>query len=116
MAKKKPKPDPVPETMGPVVKTATPGPWHWAAPGDLRNEDGVEVGGCLDRLDLTDHEHEADASLIAAAPDLLSACQALVAYSETSINCAVCANGGDAHDADCPVPAAREAIAKATGT
>jgi hypothetical protein len=113
MAKKKPKPDPVPETTGPVVKTATPGPWHWAAPGDLRNEDGVEVGGRLDRLDLTDHEHEADALLIAAAPDLLVACQradALLGELRRHVS------GLHAVHAENVLETVRAAIAKATGS
>jgi hypothetical protein len=56
-------------------------PWYWAGPGDLRGTGDLEVGDCLDRLSDTDEvpRFAADARLIAAAPDLLAACEAVLA-------------------------------------
>lgn len=53
-------------------KTHTPGPWSVDESGcDVLTPDGWRIA----RMDLTD-QGEADARLVAAAPDLLAACRA----------------------------------------
>jgi hypothetical protein len=93
--------------------THTPGPWAWFA-SDTYGPYGP------DGWSLTDHRHRSDEEIVAnrllarAAPDLLAACEAVVAYS----------NGGK-HDSGCYIrvqepctcglDAAAAAIAKARG-
>lgn len=60
----------------------TPGPWHLSSKGDGRTY--VEGGDTADDIAclLMDHaqsENNANARLIAAAPDLLAACKAIIA-------------------------------------
>lgn len=83
----------------------TPGPWQ--TPGDGRifgpGEDGENIADATwwPSDDGRDSESLANANLIAAAPDLLAACEALLAASE----------GRTSHAMDM----VREAVAKATG-
>lgn len=96
----------------------TPGPWYRDGYTDdvvgsaiIRDATGFQVA-------LTRHwginETEANARLIAAAPDLLEACRALVAY--LSPLCEEFLDGSDEHaEAYNACQAAHEAIAKATG-
>jgi hypothetical protein len=69
----------------------TPGPWHWhRGPGpNIYAEDGTEIGQI---------NFSVDGELIAAAPDLLAACEALAS-----------GRNNDAFDL------ARAALAKARG-
>lgn len=111
----------------------TPGPWT------LGSFDGnpayVSVYGPNDELvadvhadEFDENEAEANARLIAAAPDLLAACEALVDGRQetntdyTGLNrcCLLCdawANRESAivHTTDCPVGMAQKAIARAKG-
>jgi hypothetical protein len=92
----------------------TPGPWYWAGLGDLRGAGDLEVGDCLDRLSDKDEvpRFAADARLIAAAPDLLAACEAIDALD--------CCTGYSFPDSDWPLfwealEKARAALVKARG-
>jgi hypothetical protein len=85
--------------------THTPGPWthevHQLSEGFsgiVYAANGMRVG--------TDHLSEDDARLIAASPDLLEACKALVRFVDSH---------GSEHINRVPFAAARAAIAKAEG-
>lgn len=83
----------------------TPGPWGRDRYGDVVDGRGqtIRVFG----LSLTSSdEAKANSCLIAAAPDLLEAAQAFVAWSDAS---------GLHASPDSPIGRARAAIAKATG-
>lgn len=97
----------------------TPGPWSndWVIRG-ASHIDGHRANGepipslrrvvchIIDR----DDEANANAQLIAAAPELLEAIQRMVAeYEEMGCNCE------DVHNSECALGMARAAIAKATG-
>jgi hypothetical protein len=93
----------------------TPAPWR-VEEGEITAADGQTVIGqlygaddfpCLDDVDRdgVDEESHANARLIAAAPDLLRACEMLVAAQD----------GGDVGDVLKAMDAARAAVAKATG-
>src|SRR4051794_13527039 len=56
----------------------TPGPWYMAGVPAVLSRDGVGIADCR-TVDTTPQEQEANARLIAAAPDLLAACKALLA-------------------------------------
>jgi hypothetical protein len=59
----------------------TPGPWHVAKGGlgrEIRADDGPFIASVYDST-FTYGERNANARLLAAAPDLLDACQAFVA-------------------------------------
>ena len=89
----------------------TPGPWNYQEESDaythiVRDSDGKYVCGCSQH---TSGDAEANARLIAAAPELLAACKLIAAYV---------ANG----DADCrsntfmaALQQGNAAIAKAEG-
>ena len=90
---------------GPMTMSAGLNPFFRGIVALLRNSgDGEEVAVILDRNEEA-HDYEANARLIAAAPELLEALQAYVA------------NDGDQFlEADDPLyPKAIAAIAKATG-
>jgi hypothetical protein len=87
----------------------TAGPWHIArfeaSTVEIRNERGLIVAEVGD----SSVEDEADARLIAAAPELLEALDILVANLTNDLEC----DGHRAED-DVRVKLARAAIAKAT--
>lgn len=95
----------------------TPGPWDWRR-GRLMHGDSVDDAGYpMPEIALESNygTSEANARLIAAAPDLLAALEQIVAILSDD-RCQVCKAwpGGDcAHD--CEVGIARAAIAKARG-
>lgn len=64
-------------------------------------------------------ERVANASLIAASPDLLQACKAFVASDnadrQDGYDCELCGNHRTGHADDCPYTEARAAIAPAEG-
>lgn len=87
----------------------TPGPWHVIDGGiwvDCANNKPVALISCRHGV-----ERDANAALIAAAPDLLAALKGLMAHSHIADSAAEDKDAED-HDAE---RAARAAIAKAGG-
>ena len=107
----------------------TPGPWKLVGANKLRIFNHVSVRpvnpcfkGCalpiakVTRADMTEYgggSGDADARLIAAAPDLLAALQELVPLTVAAMSDAN--DDGASYDADMGLFAARAAITKATG-
>lgn len=97
----------------------TPGPWKWWTSNSYRRltAEGKQDGGVLSAVSKSGHADvcvsEADAQLIAAAPDLLAA---LLVMTRAYVDLV---NTGDAGrwnpEGDQEVREARAAIAKATG-
>lgn len=90
----------------------TPGPWKWWTTHEGSHRINPEEGGLViascDTRNPFSYEQEANARLIAAAPDLLKACKALLdVYGELHALYDI----GDCDASD----AARIAIAKAEG-
>lgn len=87
----------------------TPGPWHVEARGVnltvifAGSAKGTRASPCL-IMDGDESEREANARLIAAAPDLLAACKDALFHLE-----------GDSYCADIEIQACIAAIAKAEG-
>lgn len=95
-------------------KTHTPGPWRIDA--SYPTVDVVTGGVTVCQVLSTGGW---DRHLIAAAPDLLAACEAVLDRSEwldarDRNVCSLCRTIMD-HDSVCPIPAARAAVAKAGG-
>jgi hypothetical protein len=84
------------------AQSATPGPWRHSG---NRIDDGNGRGKAVAFADRRRPEHDANARLIAAAPDLLAACRALVSTLNADLTSEQC----DAWDA------AVAAMAKAEG-
>lgn len=97
----------------------TPGPWEWLADEDRHEADCVPVmakdgtlqiadifAGTVNGSDMSVDEAEANARLIAAAPDLLEALEQLAAYGDPEMDATVQLPWED-------VAKARAAIAKA---
>lgn len=64
----------------------TPGPWTAAKDGEGSRGDIYHVSadlGTVDGAAVCEFCYEADARLIAAAPDLLAACEALLRFAES---------------------------------
>jgi hypothetical protein len=66
----------------------TPGPWkvfgrpydrYFAVIDSIPDRDGAVVANCICHVALTNEDAKANANLIAAAPELLAACESLVA-------------------------------------
>lgn len=104
----------------PIFRAHTPGPWefrplqsghsHSAAPGyDIYQAGMPRSDGAICKLPASTKPTAANARLIAAAPDLLAALQALVALADTDPFILV------GHAIEHRVPAARAAINRATG-
>lgn len=114
----------------------TPGPWHVdpKAPEEsffedvsILRHDGLAVAVAVHNGNILPPEPEANACLIAAAPDLLDALKAVYAdhtYETPSgyINCRFCdcntdreGTFRDTHDEDCLIHPVLAAIAKAEG-
>jgi hypothetical protein len=66
------------------MSTHTPGPWKKSKYGELKNPEGqqVMVWGCGIAHSMRTSETEANARLIAAAPDLLEALKEIVQRNE----------------------------------
>ena len=94
-----------------ATETHTPGPWRWERSGLLAEEhDGLSYYGAILRCLGNVTPTEADARLIAAAPDLLAACKDI----SDSYGC--CETPGcDTDNPKCIGSTARAAIAKAEG-
>lgn len=101
----------------------TTGPWRIDETSDtqtiaVESEQAEHI--CIlqnDNADRTDFNKQdlANAKLIAAAPELLAACQQLVAIEGDGGPCGYCRQGEDeGHAEHCPVSLARAAISKAT--
>ena len=108
----------------------TPGPWTHEGQGDIT---GIEDNGfgrgpvdvCSVYLRTVEGRHEANARLIAAAPDLLAALESLACSAPSACCVDFHHQPGDYHGADDACPAldryeaaclsARAAIAKARG-
>lgn len=93
----------------------TPGPWKAVPCHDNTWNVMHDVGLFYWTL----HESEANARLIAAAPDLLEACNKLRVFVEHTMDfgerpCPICGHHYT-HEEDCPYLIARDAIAKAEG-
>jgi len=90
----------------------TPGPWSIHHEFNVFDENGrcvASCGGYSSNFRDVEPENRANAMLIAAAPDLLEACRALLAAHS-----GICEGDGDmGEDEDCA--RARAAIAKAEG-
>lgn len=90
----------------------TPGPWHVSKASPTRVIESGPRGNSIAKMGLnlgacSQEEAEANARLIAAAPDLLEALQGmLLGFSLTQ--------NPDAYPSDAPCNKARAAIAKAT--
>jgi hypothetical protein len=105
-----------------MSEQSTPGPWRWGHFGiDLGAEHQGYALGCLDGPDNTSvlsygmdgeediyAENPADAWLIAAAPDLLAACEDTLAYLQRPLEARW-------QDIDQAITTLRDAIAKARG-
>lgn len=97
----------------------TPAPWSLGFNGastKVVDADGKAV--CM----VTPRKGHWNGDLLAAAPELLAALQAIVQRIDPqgdeapeSAECRVCGNHPSSHAADCPVTIARAAIAKAKG-
>jgi hypothetical protein len=104
----------------------TPGPWTLqnADDADPWNLGSMWVTDASARVMIADPENNDDARLIAAAPDLLAALQAMLAEHEQSAAAQVAGAIPDGHDPAKVVvvefcehaDAARDAIAKATAS
>ena len=98
-----------------MIKQHTPGPWHWINDGNgnkwgSRGLEPAIISGTVEGLVSVD---DADARLIAAAPDLLAALQFYAnADSWRDVDTGIGLYPGDAIDYGAT---ARAAIAKATG-
>lgn len=106
----------------------TPGPWQFLAPtkgrtfavvGIIDSDRSIRIANVGDRQ-LDADEMNANAALIAAAPDLLAVARALVKWADESEDdgvspCCICGKPSKDEGPDCPVVAARAAIAKAEG-
>lgn len=79
-------------------------PWHLYGP---RHTDGNEFAA------LAHFQHEADARLCAAAPELLAACEAAVADVLSTGVCLACTMIPQYHHPNCWVPVMTAAVAKA---
>lgn len=94
----------------------TPGPWKYEKPFgvNIPVREG-EAGGQIIRTWLQAHEGEAEANarLIAAAPDLLAALESL--FENCSMIHSQWGEGGNAREADQAITNAKAAIAKARG-
>lgn len=100
----------------------TPGPW--TIDTNMRGLHNVPVIGVRSGDEAVANcgtSGDANARLIAAAPDLLAALQALVQRLDPlgedapdSAECRVCGKHPGSHAPDCPVSIAKQAIAKAT--
>ena len=104
----------------------TPGTWAVSGERDSRPLDIVQAstGGLIATLEETfgyGEADEANARLIAAAPELLAALEAAVRRITDDHECLDCGSqrpdgrGGTDHDQDCIVPLLEAAIAKAKG-
>jgi len=84
----------------------TPGPWGTSGGKGVYAESGREIIFCAHNTRSgSTEEKEANARLIAAAPELLAACQRLLALASEGVRAGDSAQGQ-----------AREAITKAIGT
>ena len=101
----------------------TPGPWRWSAnPSGGARVDAARIGiaDVLSRAGVAHPVQEsciANARLIAAAPDLYEALEALLDHPvDMGANClGSCRPGINEHEADCPYSLASAALAKARG-
>lgn len=84
----------------------TPGPWCYSLDGEVFVDDDLPGRSVIAEVDTLQEAAEANARLIAAAPDLLDACKFLI--SILGVNRAV--------GAESPVDRIRTAIEKADGT
>jgi len=95
----------------------TPGPWELREGWEEVFGPGIYTPGAHDMephaaVSQFAADPDADARLIAAAPDLLAALEQIVADNDGY--CYRCEKGND-HGPSCPIPTARAAIAKAKG-
>ena len=100
----------------------TPGPWRWSQNpyGGARVEtQSVGIADVLSRAGVPHPVQEscaANARLIAAAPELLEALERVERRARESGECPLCRQPPEVGCApECPLTAARAAIAKATG-
>jgi hypothetical protein len=97
----------------------TPGPWRWIKAEDypstrLVGPDGADVIEIYESHGGGTMATEADAHLIAAAPDLLAALTNFIDSAVTdSDTCAICRSDWTRHASGCAVVVALHAIAKA---
>ena len=103
----------------------TPGPWHIGVgngEGSIFADNGrtrIEIGGttlypiCQVNRKWEDEEDEANARLIAAAPELLQAIKDL--FRECAMVHKSWGDGANTKEADAAIKRAKDAIAKATG-
>lgn len=90
----------------------TPGPWAYIGNGDIVARSEKYCGGEKDIASVfmtTNDEDEANARLIAAAPDLLKALNEIVSQIDQG------GSGGKVFSRDACIAQARAAIAKVTG-
>ena len=97
----------------------TPGPWTAI---DTGRRNSCKVEHRANKIaTIWSHplgNREANARLIAAAPDLLAACEAALKRSDSPYvrGCAICLSEGfSGHATNCPVPALEAALRKARG-
>jgi hypothetical protein len=99
----------------------TPSPWYIAHHSDINGDQSIDIRHCCDIPPSTPQIHQiarlpenalANACLISAAPDLLSALQAFVDSVEEIIGLS---DFGNPSESDFPLNQAREAIRKAKG-
>ena len=93
----------------------TPGPWIFdEATGDVGTEDGVLIHGNPPDDDDRDEELAANAHLIAAAPELLAACEAVLDGVSLDVYRIAAADMGRMEPAEHAFDLLRAAIAKAS--
>ncbi|MDP3063884.1 MAG: hypothetical protein Q8O40_11845 [Chloroflexota bacterium] len=93
----------------------TPGPWKVVEDSQLTVSDNTGESA-IAYIERYDKDTQANARLIAAAPDLHKAAQAIIKWANLHLpDCVLCgARGLDSdHAQDCPVSIAAAAIAKA---
>ncbi len=95
----------------------TPGPWRYHDDGWITTGDGAasicRVADAKDHVEVSDTQRNADGKLLAAAPDLLAACEEFVRFAELP---EIVTRGDHIRYQVKALDAARAAIAKAQET
>lgn len=100
--------------VGPISMSGGLNPFFKGIVAMLRHSGDDECVAVITDQNIPAFEYEANAQLIAAAPDLLAALEDIVACIDDGSRCDLC-QMSSGHTSDCPMPVAKAAIAKARG-